>query len=224
MQPPSNKVAVVSGATRGFGRAVALRLAAAGQHIVALGRTVGALEELDDGIRKAGGSATLVPIDFMGDLALCDQLGAELHQKFGKIDTLVLSAATLGMLTPLAHMDPALMERTLRINVLAPYRLLRSFDPLLRAAKGKAVGITCSLGDDTLAYWSHYRASKAALTDMIGSYKAEVANAGVTAFAFDPGPMDTGLYREAFPGAAPGSIPSPDVAAEKLSKLLLLFA
>ena len=212
----NSKIAVVTGATRGFGRAVALQLAAQGWHIVALGRTVGALEELDDAIVNAGGSTTLVPIDFMGDLDLCDALGAQLQSKFDKLDALVLAAGTLGMLTPLSHMDPVLMHRTMQVNAMAPYRLIRALDPLLRTGNGKVAAITCSLGDDTKAYWAHYRASKAALSAMIDSYAAEVKTMGVTAFAFDPGAMETGLYREAFPGAAPGSLPLPADAAARL--------
>lgn len=217
----NSKLAVISGATRGLGRAVALQLAARGWHIVALGRTVGALEELDDAIVKAGGSATLVPMDFMADLGLCDALAAQLQQKYAKIDALLLAAGTLGMLTPLAHMDPVLMNRTMQVNAIAPFRLIRALDPMLRAGHGKVAAIGCSLGDDTQAYWAHYRASKAALAAMVEAYAAEVKSAGVTAFTFDPGEIDTGLYREAFPGATPGTIQMPDAAAAKLVELLI---
>lgn len=217
----SSKIAVVTGATRGFGREVVLGLAERGYHIVALGRTVGALEELDDLIQQRGGSATLVPMDFTGDLNLCDALGAQLYERFGKLDLLILAAATLGPLTPLGHLDPLQAQKAMAVNYLAPYRLVRALDPLLQQApQGQAAFITCSLGDDTLAYWGNYRASKAAFATLAATYAAETQNSTVDVISFDPGIMDTRLYNEAFPGdLAIKAPPASDAAARLLAQL-----
>lgn len=217
MPDNQKKVAVVTGATRGFGRAMALALAAQDYHIVALGRTVGALEELDDQIQQNGGSATLVPADFVGDLSICEALGAQLYERFGKIDLLLLSAALLGPLTPLAHLEPAQAEKIMKVNYLAPYRLLRSMDPLLRQSpQARAIFITCDLGDDSIAYWGNYRASKAAFATLADTYAAETRDTSIDTVKFNPGPMQTRLHHDAFPGAPDGSVSAPKIAAARL--------
>jgi NAD(P)-dependent dehydrogenase (short-subunit alcohol dehydrogenase family) len=204
------RVAVVTGASRGLGRAVAARFAAEGAHCVLLARTVGALEELDDEIRKAGGTRpTLVPMDLL-DAAKIDQLGAALHDRFGRLDVLAGCAGALGSLSPLGHIGPKVWEETLSLNLGANYRLLRSLDPLLRrSGSGRAVFATCQVGRGS-AYWALQSASKAALEAMVLSYAQEVAKFAVTANLVSPGPLRTGLRATAFPGEDPETVPLPE--------------
>lgn len=216
MSENMQKVAVVTGATRGFGRAVALELASRGYHIVALGRTTGALEELDDAIIARGSTATLVPIDFGADLNLCDALGASLFEKFGKVDALVMAAAMCGPLTPVAHLDPVALNKAMQVNCMANARLVRSLDGLLKQAPEATVAfITCSLGDDTKAYWAPYRLSKTALVTLADVYAAENQQTKLKIVKHDPGIMGTNLYYQAFPGIERNTLPTAEDAAAK---------
>jgi NAD(P)-dependent dehydrogenase (short-subunit alcohol dehydrogenase family) len=217
---------LVVGASRGLGRAVALACAAEGAHLVLVARTQGALEELDDAIRaRAAGAedvpgATLITLD-LGDGKLVDALGAALFQRFGRLDGLVVCAAELGVLTPLAHLDPALFARLMAVNVLAPQRLIRTLDPLLRAAPaGRAVFATCEPGRHPHAYWGGYAAAKAALEMLVRVYAAELRITNAKVNLVDPGPMETALRRRAFPGEVAGKQPQPATLAPAIVELL----
>jgi NAD(P)-dependent dehydrogenase (short-subunit alcohol dehydrogenase family) len=209
------KIAVVTGASRGLGRAIALHLAKQGAHIIATARTQGGLEELDDDIKAAGASATLVPIDIK-DYAAIDRLGAAIFERWQKLDILVGNAGILGKLTPLPHIDPKDWDDVLATNVTANYRLLRSLDPLLRMAPhGRAVFVTSGLASKCWAYWGGYSVSKAALEAMVKTYAAEMATTNVRANLFSPGATRTKMRSSAMPGENPLTLPTPeDVAAQ----------
>ena len=211
--PPASldgAIALVTGATRGIGRAVALGLAQAGAQVVAVGRTQGALESLDDEIRAAGGkAATLVPADLTDGDAV-DRLGAAIHQRWGHLDILIGAAGILGATTPVAHMDPEVWDRVLAINLTANYRLLRSMDPLLRAAPaGRVVLMTSGAAAKPRAFWGAYAASKAGLEALAATYADEVDNTPIKVAVINPGPMRTLMRARAFPGEDPASLPEP---------------
>jgi NAD(P)-dependent dehydrogenase (short-subunit alcohol dehydrogenase family) len=206
--------ALITGASRGIGAAVAKRYAAEGAHVVLVARTVGGLEEVDDAIRSAGGAATLVPLDLV-EGAKIDELGARLFERFGRLDILVGSAATLGVLTPLTHMDPPVWERVLAVNLTANWRLLRGMDPLLRrSGTGRAIFVTSGAARAAGPYWGAYAASKAALETMIRTYAAEAAPFGVRANLVDPGAVRTALRAQAFPGEDAATLPAPEAITE----------
>src|SRR5882757_9567881 len=176
-----DRVAVVTGASRGIGRAAALALAEAGAHVVAVARTVGALEELDDAIRAQGGAATLVPLD-LKDSAGIDRLGAAIFSRWGKLDMLLGNAGLLGAITPLAHLEPKVWDDVMAVNVTANWRLIRSLDPLLRqSTAGRAVFLTSGVTYSFPAYWGAYAISKAALEAVVRTYAREVAQTPVRA-------------------------------------------
>ncbi len=206
--PLSDHVALVTGASRGIGRAAALALALAGAHVVAVARTSGALEELDDEIRQATGrSATLVPMDIAEDGAL-DQLGLAIHQRFGRLDIVVHAAAILGPLTPVGHIEPKHWERVLAVNLTASYRLIRSVEPLLRAAeRPRAIFLTSSRAAHPKAFWGPYGATKAALENLVRTWADELENTKIRAVLLDPGRMRTRMRAEAFPGEDPLELP-----------------
>ncbi|MGE0717275.1 MAG: SDR family NAD(P)-dependent oxidoreductase [Alphaproteobacteria bacterium] len=217
----AGRVAVVTGASRGLGAAVARRLGAEGAHVVLVARTVGGLEETDDAVRAAGGSATLVPLDLReGDRI--DQLGAALYERFGKVDILVSAAAALGSLTPVAHIRPEHWAETLAVNLTASWRLIRSLDPLLRLADaGRALFVTAAEASGEIAYWSGYAVSKGGLEALVRLYASELRQTHVRVNLFDPGAMRTGLRAAAFPGEDPERVPPPDRAAEAMLPYLL---
>ncbi len=217
----AGRVALVTGASRGIGRAAALALAREGAHVVALARTQGALEELDDEIRALGSTATLVPLDLL-DFAGIDRLGAALFARHKKLDILIAAAAELGTLGPLGHVKPEDFERTLALDLTANYRLLRSLDPLLRAApSASALFLTGGVPEGArAAYWGPYAAAKAGLEAMVRSYAAEVAHAKVRVHLVDPGPTRTALRAKAFPGEVLSGLRKPKAAAEAMVELL----
>jgi NAD(P)-dependent dehydrogenase (short-subunit alcohol dehydrogenase family) len=216
-----DRTALVTGASRGLGAAAALAFAREGAHVIAVARTVGGLEALDDRIQQAGGSATLVPLD-VTDGAGIDRLGGALYERFGKLDVLLGNAALLGTLSPIGHIDPAIFEQVMAVNVTANWRLIRSLDPLLqRSDAGRAIFVTSGISRRTVPYWSAYAASKAALDTMVGTYAAEVAHTAVRVNLYNPGPMRTGMRKDAFPGERPESVPLPDVHGEALIQLAL---
>ncbi|MBM3581786.1 MAG: SDR family NAD(P)-dependent oxidoreductase [Alphaproteobacteria bacterium] len=221
MKRLEGRIALVTGASRGIGRATALACAREGAHVIALARTQGALEELDDEIRALGKTVTLVPLDLL-DFAGIDRLGAALFQRHKKLDLLVAAAAELGPLSPLPHVKPEDFERTLAIDLTANYRLIRSLDPLLRAsASACAIFLTGGVPEGAhAAYWGPYAAAKAALEAMVRSYAAEVAHAKVRVHLVDPGPTRTALRAKAFPGEAPSGLPKPKAAAEAIVELI----
>ncbi|QGM99130.1 SDR family NAD(P)-dependent oxidoreductase [Methylocystis parvus] len=217
----SPRIALVTGASRGIGRAIALELARDGAHVVALARMQGALEELDDEIRALGGEATLVPCD-IADFDALDRLGAALFQRWGKLDVFVGNAGTLGVLSPLAHVDAKDWTRVLAVNVTANWRLIRSLDPLLRASgAGRVAFITSSAANKAQPYWGPYAVSKAALEALARTYAAEVKNEGVTVMLANPGRMRTRMRAQAMPGEDPTTLPTPEEFAKKC---LPLFA
>ena len=204
------RVALVTGASRGIGRAVALRFAREGAHLILTARTQGALEEVDDEIRAAGGSAILLPGD-LTDYAMIDRAGAAVYERFGRLDVLVGNAGTLGTLTPLGHIDPAQWDQVLAVNLTVNWRLIRSFDPLLRASDaGRVIFVTSTVGHSPRAYWGVYAISKAALESMVRIYAAEVAKTAVRANLINPGPTRTAMRAEAYPGEDPATLKTPD--------------
>lgn len=207
----SGKTALVTGASRGIGRALALALARQGAHVIALARTVGGLEELDDAVRKAGGKATLIPAD-LADPGVVNQVGGALAQRFQKLDILVLNAAQLGALSPLADYDDKTFARVMEVNFTANWRLLRSLEPLLRASVAPRIAVLSSRigGETAQAYWGLYAASKAALERMVETYARETRIAGFRVAILDPGRMRTKLRAEAMPGEDPASLPEPE--------------
>jgi NAD(P)-dependent dehydrogenase (short-subunit alcohol dehydrogenase family) len=218
-KPLSNRVAVVTGASRGIGRAAALALAEAGAHIVALARTQGALESLDDEIRAAGGSATLVPVN-LKDLEALDRLGAAIHERWGKLDILLGNAGILGELAPITHIDQPVWDEVMAINVTANYRLIRSLDPLLRASDaGRAIFVTSGAAHKCRAYWGVYAISKAALEALVRTYAAETVTTPVKVMLLNPGPLRTAMRRAAMPGEDPLTLRTPEDLAPHIVKL-----
>jgi NAD(P)-dependent dehydrogenase (short-subunit alcohol dehydrogenase family) len=209
-KPLASRIAVVTGASRGIGRSAALELARAGAHVIALARTQGALEELDDEIRALGGAATLVPAD-LKDFAALDRLGAAIHERWGKLDILVGNAGVLGEITPLAHVDPAVWETTMAVNVTANWRLIRSLDPLLRASDaGRAIFVSSGAAHNLRAYWGPYSVSKAALEALVHTYAAETVSSPLRVMLVNPGPLRTRMRAAAIPGEDPMSLKTPE--------------
>jgi NAD(P)-dependent dehydrogenase (short-subunit alcohol dehydrogenase family) len=208
------KVAVITGASRGLGAAVARRFAGEGAHVVLIARSVADLESVDDSIRAQGGAATLVPLDLL-DAQGIDRLAAPLHERFGRLDILVGNAAILGRLTPLAHYPPDLWREVFTVNVDANWRLIRTLDPLLRAAPaGRAIFVTSGITRRVAAYWGAYAASKAALESLVITYAAETAASNLRVNLLNPGPARTQMRAAAFPGEDPASLPPPEALTE----------
>ena len=208
--PLKDRIALVTGASRGIGRAAALALAGAGAHVVAVARTQGALEELDDEIRKVSGeSATLAPMDIAEEGGL-DQLGLALHQRFGRLDVLVHAAAVLGPTTPVSHIEPKHWDRMVAVNITASYRLIRAMEPLLRASQTpRAIFLTSGVAAHPRAFMGPYGISKAALENMVRTWADELEQTKVRAVLLSPGPMRTKMRAEAFPGEDPAALPDP---------------
>jgi NAD(P)-dependent dehydrogenase (short-subunit alcohol dehydrogenase family) len=204
------RVALVTGASRGIGRAAALALAEAGAHVIAVARTQGALEELDDEIRTATGArATLVPMDLVDGDGI-DQLGLAIHQRHGRLDVLVHAAAMLGGLWPVSHMDPPLWDRVVAANLTSVYRLIRSLEPLLRQSDaGRAILLTSGITARPRAFWGAYAATKAGLEALVRCWADEIENTSVRAILLNPGAMRTRMRAEAFPGEEPETLPDP---------------
>jgi NAD(P)-dependent dehydrogenase (short-subunit alcohol dehydrogenase family) len=208
--PLEGRIAVVTGATRGIGRASALALASAGAQVVAVGRTQGALEELDDEILAKGWRRpTLVPLDLTEGDGI-DALGYELHRRHRRLDILVHAAAMLGGLWPVAHVDPKLWDKVVSTNLTATYRLIRSFEPLLRQSEaGRALFLTSGRAARPKAFWGSYAATKAGLEALVRCWADEIEHTCVRAALIDPGQMRTRMRAEAFPGEDPATLPDP---------------
>ena len=215
------RVALITGASRGLGAAVAKRFAAEGAHVIALARTQGGLTDLDDAIRTATGeSATLVPLDLRDHDAI-DRMGAALFERFGKLDILVGNAAVLGALSPVGHFQPKDWAEVMAVNVTANWRLIRSFDQLLRRSDaGRAIFVTCAQGRAHTPYWGALAASKAALETMALTWAEEVADISpLRVNLVDPGPMRTRLRAQAFPGEIPEKVPPPETRTDAFVEL-----
>jgi len=220
-KPLADRIALVTGASRGIGHALAIALSKAGAHVVAVARTVGGLEELDDAIRHEGGSATLVPLD-LTDYAGIDRLGGVLHERYGRLDVLVGNAGVLGPVSPLGHIEPKAWDDVIAVNVTANWRLIRSMDPLLQQAEaGRAVFLTSGAASNVRAYRGPYSVSKAALDALVRTYAAETASTRVRANLFNPGPTRTRMRAALMPGEDPATLPPPEEIAEKIIELCL---
>ncbi len=205
------RVALVTGASRGIGAAVAKRFAREGAHLVLTARTTGALEEIDDEIQKITGQpATLVPLNLTDSEAI-DKLGAAIFERFKILDILVGNAGQLGTLSPLGHIDPKVWDTVMAVNVTANWRLIRSMDPLLRASdSGRAIFVTSTVGREARAYWGAYAVSKAALEMTALIYAAEMVKTNVRVNLINPGTTRTAMRAQAFPGEDPDTLKSPD--------------
>ena len=198
----AGRVALVTGASHGIGQAVALRFIREGAELVLVGRTRGALEEVDDEVRKLGGTASLVPAD-LTDFSLIDRMGAAVYERWGRLDVLVGNAGVLGMLTPLGHLDPKTWDEVIAVNLTANWRLIRSFDPLLRASDaGRAIFVTSGVARGR-AYWGAYAVSKGALETLARTWAHELANTRVRVNLINPGATRTRMRAAAYPGEDP---------------------
>jgi NAD(P)-dependent dehydrogenase (short-subunit alcohol dehydrogenase family) len=216
----SKRIALVTGASRGIGRAVAVELARQGWRVIAVARAQKAIEQLDDRIREAGGEATLIPLD-LKDGAAIDQLAAPLLERFSKLDGLAACAGVLGSLTPTHQATPSMMEETFQVNVLANQRLIRALHPLLRESDaGRAVFVTSGASKNPRAYWAPYAASKAALDAMVMCYARELEVTPIKANLFNPGPTRTAMRAKAFPGEDPMTLPEPSEVAPQITAML----
>lgn len=219
-QPLSGRIALITGASRGIGRAAALALAQAGAHVILVARTVGGLEETDDAIQKIGGTATLVPMN-LRDFDAIDRLGASIYERWGKLDAMLGNAGVLGPLTPLAQITPKAFAEVMEVNVTANWRLIRSMDPLLRQSDaGRVLFVSSGAAKKHTPYWGAYAVSKAALEMLALTYAAECAGTTVKVNLLNPGPMRTAMRAKAMPGEDPATLPTPDQIAPQIVEML----
>jgi NAD(P)-dependent dehydrogenase (short-subunit alcohol dehydrogenase family) len=210
----ASRIALVTGASRGIGYATALKLAEAGAHVVAVARTTGGLEELDDAIKAQGGAATLVPLD-VGDLDGIARLGAALHERHGKLDILVGNAGLLGPASPLGHIDPLSWKTVMDINVTANFQLIRCMEPLLQQSDApRAVFISSGVTSSARAYVGPYATSKAALECLVRVWANETANTALRANLVNPGPIRTKMRATLMPGEDPMTLDTPEQVAD----------
>lgn len=218
-----NRIALITGASRGIGAAVARRYAALGAHVILVARTVGGLEAVDDEINSAGGKATLVAMD-LAEHDKIDSLGAMIAERFGRLDIVVGNAAILGDLTPLAHADSKMWNNVIAVNLTANWRLIRSFDPLLRASDaGRAMFVTSGVTGRVLphSYWGPYAVSKSALEVLVNTYAAEVVKTNIKVNLIDPGVVRTNMRASSMPGEDPSSLPAPESVTDIFVRLAL---
>lgn len=220
-KPLADRIALVTGASRGIGAATARALAAAGAHVILTGRTTGGLEEAEDAIYADGGSATIAPVDFLEPDAVA-RLGVALGARWDRLDILVLNAATLGTLGAVSTIDPKELARVMTLNVSAQASLLAAFDPMLRrSSHGRVIGLTSAVASAPRAYWGEYGASKAAFEVLLRCYGAEVANISkIRTAIIDPGATRTAMRANAYPGEDPMSVKPPEVVATRVAQLL----
>jgi NAD(P)-dependent dehydrogenase (short-subunit alcohol dehydrogenase family) len=219
-QTLQGRLILVTGASRGIGHATALEVARRGGHVIALARTQGALEELDDQIRAMGNAATLV-VSSVTDGDGLDHLGGALFERYGKLDGLVINAATLGPISPVGHISPKEFDTVIATNLTAAFRLIRSMDPLLRRSDGgRLVSVSSGVAKQPRAYWGAYAASKAGLDALISSYAAEVQSTAIRVNMLNPGATRTRMRAKAMPGEDPSRLPGPEVPARLIADLL----
>lgn len=215
----AGRIALITGASRGIGAAVAKRFAAEGAHVVLVARTVGGLEEVDDAVRAAGASATLVPLD-LGDLDRIDPLGPALYERFKKLDILVGNAGMLGTLGPLSHHDAKSWDDVIKVNLTANWRLIRTLEPLLkRSDAGRAIFVTSGAARMAEAYWGAYSTSKAALEIMVKTWAAELERTNVRVNLLSPGIVRTAMRATAFPGEDPSRLRAPEAIMDSFVDL-----
>ena len=209
-KPLAGRLALVTGASRGIGRAVAVGFAKAGAHVILLARTVGALEEADDEIRAAGGAATLVALDLKATDKL-DALGPTILQRWGKLDIFVANAGLLGPLSPLGHITSEAWREVIDVNLTANWHLVRALDPLLRLSDaGRAIFVSSGAAAGKNAYWGPYAVSKAGLEALAKTWANELEQTPVKVNIINPGPIRTGMRAKAFPGEDPAKLKTPD--------------
>jgi NAD(P)-dependent dehydrogenase (short-subunit alcohol dehydrogenase family) len=215
------RIALVTGASRGIGAATAQALAAAGAHVVLTARTARDLETVEEAIHEAGGSATIAPLDLTESDAI-GRLAQAVAERWARLDALVINAAALPQLTPVAQIDPVAFSKALTLNVLATQALLAAFDPLLRRSEhGRVVALTSSVGANPRAYWGAYGSTKAAFDNLLGSYAQEVENiSAVRVAVLDPGAARTQMRARAYPGEDPQTVKPPEAVAARIMELL----
>ena len=220
-RPLKDSVALVTGASRGIGAAVSVRLAELGAHLILVARTKAGLEEVDDKIRSIGGTATLTPLDVSQGVKI-DQLGSALFERYKKLDILIGNAGLLGTLGPINHIDPKVWQQTMDVNLTANWWLIRSLDPLLRESNaGSAVFITSTAGHRSRPYWGIYAVSKAGLEMLVKTYAHEVEKTKLNVNLFNPGGTRTSMRAEAFPGEDPMTLNTPEYIADQIVKMTL---
>jgi NAD(P)-dependent dehydrogenase (short-subunit alcohol dehydrogenase family) len=218
----AGRVALVTGASRGIGRAVAVELARRGAQVVITARTQGALEETDDLIRSQGGAASLIPLDLVREAEQIDLLGPNIVARFGRLDILVHNAGALGTLTPVAHITPKDFADVVGVNLAASWRLIRTCDPPLRGSDaGRAVFVTSGAAQRPRAYWGAYGATKAALDHLVQTWAAEVESSPLRVSLFSPGPVATRMRAAAFPGEDAATLPTPEQVAPAIAALCM---
>jgi NAD(P)-dependent dehydrogenase (short-subunit alcohol dehydrogenase family) len=221
MTPVSGPVALVTGASRGIGAAVAIELAKHGVHVVATARTQGGLEDTDDAIRALGGSTTLLPLD-LKEGEQVDAIGPSIYQRFSRLDMLVHCAGVLGRLTPVPHIMPRDWDDVIGVNMTATWRLIRTCEPLLRNAEaGRAVFLTDARAREPKAYWGPYGATKAGMEHLVLTWADEVRQTRIQVHLFDPGIVATRLRAQAMPGEDPTPLRKPSGVAPEIAALCL---
>ncbi|MEK1887395.1 MAG: SDR family NAD(P)-dependent oxidoreductase [Phyllobacterium sp.] len=214
------KLALVTGASRGIGYFLAKDLAARGAHVIAVARTVGGLEDLDDEIKTAGGTATLVPLD-LADMPAIDRLGGSIYERWGKLDIMVANASVLGTISPIGHVEAKVFDKLMSINVSSVWRLIRTTDPLLKLSDaGRAIFLSSGVAHSARAYWGPYAASKAAVEVMARSWAEETRQTRLRINSVNPGPTRTAMRTQAMPGEDPETLPTPGEVAAKIALLL----
>ena len=214
-----DRVALVTGASRGIGYFTALALAKAGAHVIACARTVGGLEDLDDAIQAEGGSATLVPFD-LTDMGAIDRLGASIFERWGKLDILVANAGILGVISPIGHVEAKVFEKVMLTNVTATWRLIRSVEPLLlKSDAGRALILSSGAAHKCRPFWGPYSASKAAVEALARTWAAEQQRTPLRVNSIDPGATRTAMRAQAVPGEDPATLPHPSEVAAAILPL-----
>jgi NAD(P)-dependent dehydrogenase (short-subunit alcohol dehydrogenase family) len=217
-----DRIALITGASRGLGRALALAFAREGAQVLLLARNLTTLGRVDDEVRKLGGRASLIPLD-LADGPAIDALGPSLYERFGRLDVLVGNAAILGALSPLPHIASAHWDKVLAVNLSANWRLIRTLDPLLRRSDaGRAIFVTSGGAGSGPAYWAPYSVSKAALETLAKTYANETASTAIKVNLIDPGAMATRMRAEAYPGEDPATLPKPEDVTEIFIRLAMV--